>query len=337
MRPLVALLLLVLLQPAAALELDRDQQRQILSRLQRELSERYIEVTRVAPIIQAIEQFSRADDADLLAATTLSEKLTRVLRKFDQHLGVTWIDPDAVQRPVAGESWFSRLDRQNSGFRRIEILDGNIAYIEFWGFDQVSERSKSRLAAAMAATADTEALILDLRSNGGGSGEMVALISSYLLPTGVHLNSMYQRASDSATEFWTQGTVTGERRLDVPVYVLISGETFSAAEEFAYNLKHLKRATIIGEPSRGGANPWQFFELGMGFRAAIPIAKAVNPVTGGNWEGVGVEPDISATHEDALRMAHRAALETLRQRSQESRRREELQDILKMLPMPAVP
>ena len=219
-----------------------------------------------------------------------------------------------------GETWFAKLDRQNSGFKRIEVLDGNVGYVEFWGFDEVSERSAPRVAAVMAVIAGTDALIFDLRKNSGGSGDMVRLISSYLLPGEIHLNSFYWRASESTTEFWTLADVVGEKRPGVPVYVLTSKDTFSAAEEFAYNLKHLGRAEVVGESTKGGANPWQFFDLGDGFRAAIPIAKAINPVTLGNWEHVGVQPDQSVPAERALVVAYRSALTELRRTTDDPNR-----------------
>ena len=249
---------------------------------------------------------------DAASPAAVADLLTGELRRFDQHFGVQWNAPDGKASPPAGESWFAKLDRQNSGFRRAEVLEGNVGYIEFWGFDEVNERSMSRVAKAMAMVATTDALIFDLRQNGGGSGDMVRLLSSYLLPGGIHLNSFYWRASDSTTEFWTLERVDGEKRTSVPVYVLTSKDSFSAAEEFAYNLQHLGRAMIVGEVTKGGANPWQFFELGDGFRAGIPIAKAINPVTLGNWEHIGVQPDYPVAANDALAVAHRSALIVLR-------------------------
>lgn len=159
---------------------------------------------------------------------------------------------------------------------------------------------------------------------------MVRLISSYLLPGGIHLNSFYWRASDSTTEFWTLATIDGEKRVTVPVYVLTSKDTFSAAEEFAYNLKHLGRAKVVGEATKGGANPWQFFELGDGFRAAIPIAKAINPATLSNWEHVGVQPDQPIVAERALELAYRSALIELKQKTADPSRLLELDRALSM-------
>lgn len=297
---------------ATAEDMTADQKQRVVDRLAAEVSQRYVEVDKVPDIEHAISAIAKSRELrDAASPKAVAELLTRELHRFDHHFGVQWRAPDAGTRSPAGESWFAKLDRQNSGFRRVEIMDGNVGYIEFWGFDEVNERSTARVAQAMAMVASTDALIFDLRQNGGGSGDMVRLISSYLLPGGIHLNSFYWRSSDSTTEFWTLDRIAGEKRPSVLVYVLTSKDTFSAAEEFAYNLKHLNRAEIVGEATKGGANPWQFYELGDGFRAGLPIAKAINPVTLHNWEHVGVQPDQPVPAEDALEVAYRSALTVL--------------------------
>jgi len=141
---------------------------------------------------------------------------------------------------------------------------------------------------------------------------MVQLISSYLFKTRTHLNSIYWKPSNTTKEHWTLGNVGGMQGSDVQTYALNSNETFSAAEEFSYNLKQLYRAKIIGESTRGGANPWQQFDLGNGFNAAIPVARAINPITKTNWEHVGVQPDVKVAAKDAFDTAYQFALSTLK-------------------------
>jgi len=317
---------------AAASEMSTGDKHRLVKQLRVELRERYVLIDKIPEIEAALTEFAASSAfAALTTRTAVAERLTEVLRRSDHHLGVQWLAAPEAQRPRAGMSWFDRLDRQNSGFRRIEWLDGNIGYVEFWGFDEINERSTARVAEAMAVVAETDALIFDLRRNGGGSGEMVALISSYLLPGGVHLNSFYWRATDTTSKTHTREEIAGKRLLDVPVYVLTSAETFSAAEEFAYDLKHLGRATLVGEPTRGGANPWQWFELGDGFRAGIPVATAVNPVTRSNWERVGVQPDVPSSRAAALETAHRLALERLQQTASSESRRSEIAQALSAL------
>jgi C-terminal processing protease CtpA/Prc len=158
--------------------------------------------------------------------------------------------------------------------------------------------------------ANTHALIIDLRQNHGGDPEMIALLSSYLFDQKpVHLNSLYWRDNDSSQQFWTLPYVPGKRfGKEKPVYVLTSGETFSGAEEFTYNLKNLKRATIIGESTGGGAHPGGVYRLGTHFEVFIPNGRAINPISGTNWEGTGVQPDITMPREEAFKAAYNMAL-----------------------------
>lgn len=152
------------------------------------------------------------------------------------------------------------------------------------------------------------ALLIDLRNNGGGSGEMVQLISSYFLQPSTHLNSIYSRETGTQRDFYTFEVEDGTSLLSMPVFILVSGETFSAAEEFAYNFKHLNRAILIGEATKGGANPWMYYPLDNGFRIGIPMAKAINPKTLSNWETVGVKPNVIAKHDSAFDVAYKLAL-----------------------------
>ena len=143
----------------------------------------------------------------------------------------------------------------NFGFEKVERLKGNVGYIDLRGFTP-AEFSAETIVAAMNFVANTDALIFDLRQNGGGDPATVALLSSYLFgPEPVHLNSLYWREGDTTHQWWTLPFVPGKRYAGKDVYVLTSKRTFSAAEEFTYNLKNLKRATIIGETTGGGAHP----------------------------------------------------------------------------------
>src|SRR6185295_4025347 len=124
----------------------------------------------------------------------------------------------------------------------------------------------------------------------------------------VHLNDLYWRASDATQQFWTLSYVPGRRYVNKDVYVLTSGRTFSAAEEFSNNLKTLKRATIVGETTGGGANPGGMARLSDHFAAFVPTGRAINPITKTNWEGTGVEPDVKVPKEQALKTAYIMAL-----------------------------
>ena len=240
-------------------------------------------------------------------AAALTKHLNEVLH--DAHFGVRYSAeklPVRVKRdkPSADEIASSAvLERQyNGGFEKVERLPGNIGYIEVRSF-AFPRRGYDAAVAAMAFVADTDALIIDIRRNGGGEPDMVAALSSYFFAEPVHLNDLYWRAGDTTRQYWTLPGVPGERYVDREIFVLIGKHTGSAAEEFAYNLKQLKRATLIGEGTWGGANPGEVFHLGDHFGAFIPTGRAINPISKTNWEGTGVTPDIEAPADDALRIA----------------------------------
>lgn len=204
----------------------------------------------------------------------------------------------------------------NFGFVAIERLPGNIGYLNLRTFAPLALEdepiARDAAAAAMCALVGSSAIIFDVRDNNGGDPRTVQFLLSYLFgDEPVHLNSIYNRVEDETTEFWTLADIPGDRMPDVPVYVLTSSATFSAAEEFAYDLQAQERATIVGEVTGGGANPVAGFPINGTLMATIPTGMAINPVTGTNWEGVGVHPDVAATATEALETAHLLALENL--------------------------
>ncbi|MBC7897224.1 MAG: S41 family peptidase, partial [Cytophagaceae bacterium] len=189
-----------------------------------------------------------------------------------------------------------------------EVLAGNVGYVELLSFAYQPNEIADAVASAMTKVADTDALIFDVRANGGGSPDAVRLISSYIFgPKPVHLNSLYFRPANQTTHFYTMATVAGKRfGPDKPVYVLTSRRTFSAAEEFTYNLQSLKRATIVGDTTGGGAHPGGMQRLPAGFAVFVPSGRAINPITLTNWEGTGVRPTIAVPSDSALDVALRA-------------------------------
>ena len=205
-------------------------------------------------------------------------------------------DPEVKARTA---KW---LRSENCGFLRVERLEGNIGYIKFNMFgepDVCGDTAK----AAMALVADTNAIVFDVRDNGGGNPSLLAILASYLFHDRTHLNDIYMRPTKVTKEFWTNPSLPGAKSDKKPVYVLTSKRTFSCAEEFTYDLKTLKRATIVGETTGGGAHPSRFARLDDHFGLIIPFARAINPITKTDWEGVGVEPDVKVDAKDALEKA----------------------------------
>lgn len=203
----------------------------------------------------------------------------------------------------------SQMDAQNCGFEKADRLEGNIGYIKF-DFFADPELCGPTATAAMNFVAGTRALIVDMRENGGGSPAMVAYVSSYLFDDSTHLNDLWERKSGATTQYWTKPSVPGRKfGGQKPIFVLTSSRTFSGAEEFSYNLKSLKRATLIGETTGGGAHPVSGRRINEHFVIGVPEARAINPITHTNWEGVGVEPDVKVSASEALSTAIKLAME----------------------------
>ncbi|WP_141734302.1 S41 family peptidase [Oligoflexus tunisiensis] len=263
-------------------------------------------------------RYQSIDDPQVLA-NTLKEDLIAVSK--DKHINLFFMEKapqNPEQSPEAQAKEVAAMEADNFGFKKLEILAGNIGYIDLRGF-LPAEYGGATAVAAMNYMANTRALIFDLRNNGGGSPSMIQLLTSYLLAQPTHLNSFYVRKTDSHEQFWTSAHVEGKRYLDKEVYVLTSGGTFSAAEEFSYNLKNLKRATLVGETTGGGAHPVNFHYLkDIKFGAMIPFGRAINPITKTNWEGTGVEPHVKVSKEEALMRAHTMALQNLLQKSKDA-------------------
>jgi C-terminal processing protease CtpA/Prc len=290
----------------------------VINNLLKELNDGYIfpDVAKKMEADVRARQKNKEYDA-LGSSRDFAKKLTEDLQAIsrDKHLRVRFsIDPIPVRQdrkePTEQEkaefAWF--MKRINYGFNKIERLDGNIGLIDLRGFtDEVG--GADTVAAAMAFLANTDAIIFDLRENGGGNPAMIALISSYLFgDKPVHLNDLYFREGSRTEEFWTKPERAARKFPDKDIYVLTSNYTFSGAEEFSNNLKVLKRATIIGETTGGGANPGDSVRLNEHFNVFVPVGRAVNPVTKTNWEGTGVEPDVKVPKELALKTAYVMAL-----------------------------
>ena len=260
-------------------------------------------------------------------ATVLTTHLQEVSK--DKHLRILY-NPAGItgaQQPTTDEDRVRRAAaerRNNYGLHRVERLDGNVGYIELRGFSG-SQEAGGAVTAAMNLLANTDALVFDLRRNGGGSPVTIGFISSYLFDKRVHLNDFYVRETGRRQSFHTSETVDGRRYGESkPVYILTSNRTFSAAEEFTYNLKHLKRAVIVGETTGGGAHPGGVRRITDHFGIWLPSGRAINPVTGTNWEGVGIAPDLAVDPADALRAAHLDALRKKRASATDPEHRNEL-------------
>lgn len=309
--------------------LDGDQRAAIVDKIAEALQEVYVFPDVAQQMDDHVHGQLRGgayDAIDSLPAFT--DRLTEDLQSIshDLHLRVRPIPPrDISEEQTLDEDEVRRrrlaqARAANFGFEKLEILAGNVGYLDLRGF-LPAEYGGATAIAAMNFLANADALIVDLRQNGGGSPSMIQLISSYFFAEPVHLNSFYIRREDKMDQFWTQAWVAGPKLTEVPIWVLTSGRTFSAAEEFTYNLKNLERATIVGETTGGGAHPVDnhtFPELGV--QMSLPFGRAVNPITETNWEGTGIEPHVAVPADQALTVAHRDALAKLRDAAEDPER-----------------
>jgi hypothetical protein len=254
-----------------------------------------------------------ADVADFTAQ--LTEDFQAV--SHDLHLRVqVELPPSAEEEedPAIAQERQRRFDRfRNHNFQEAVRLPGNVGYLKFDGFGR-SPEAMATAVAAMNFLSNSDALIIDLTENGGGSPSMIQLLTTYLVHERTHLNSFYVRATDDMRQFWTLPYAPGPSMADIPVYVLTSRRTFSAAEEFTYNLKNLERATIVGETTGGGAHPvnGHFFAFPeYHITMSLPFGRAINPITGTNWEGTGIEPHLACSKAEAKDTAYLNALEAL--------------------------
>ena len=203
------------------------------------------------------------------------------------------------------------MERMNCGFKKAEILEGNIGYLKFDFFADPGICGPT-VVAAMNFLANVDAAIFDLRENGGGDPKMVAFVSSYLFAERTHLNDLWTRKGDVTEQYWTDPYVPGKRLNGKPAFVLTSKNTFSGGEEFTNNLKVLKRATIVGETTGGGAHPVRGHRITEHFGISVPFARAINPITHTNWEGTGVAPDEKVDASQALEVAIKLATERIK-------------------------
>jgi hypothetical protein len=318
--------------------------REIAAKALELLRENYVFPELAGQVAAAVEARLAAGEYDNLDEIALTDLLTEHLREVsgDKHLAVrlgggpgprrepgpergpergpghTVGRPDGDKRDRADDEpadpearrlkmrQMGRLD--NFGIHRVERLDGNIGYLDLRRVP-MPENAGPAIAAAMELVCGTNALIIDMRRNGGGSPDGAAVWCSYLLPEKpAHLNDIFHADTGETRQFWSLPYLPGTRYLDRPVYLLTSARTFSGGEDICYTLQALGRAEVIGETTGGGAHPTRPFPISAAVHIAIPFARSINPVTGTNWQGTGVVPDTQVAADEAYRVAYIKAL-----------------------------
>ncbi|MBK8791841.1 MAG: S41 family peptidase [Holophaga sp.] len=322
MRPLLLFPILIstLVAQVPSVPVTPAQRSAVVEALAKALKERYVFPEVGEKVAKALSEKAKTGAYDTASfAPEFAEALHKDLRELgkDGHFRVRFMPdfqagPEEERAPTEKEVEEMRLQAARNGFgiARTEILPGNVGYLDVRGFPP-TEFAGPAISSALALLSGTDALVLDLRQNGGGSPDCVAYLVSHFFAVGDerHINDIYSRAQNSTRQFWTSPTVSP--RYTKPMWILTSGFTFSGGEECAYDFQTQKRATLVGEITGGGANPGDMVPLTHGFVTFIPTGRAVNPVTKTNWEHVGVVPELKTPAADALRVAHLEALKVL--------------------------
>ena len=290
-----------------------EEQSEVVDAVVRHLAEDYVDAEVGQQAAAGLQSLARSGELDgLPEGEPFAQRLSAALQSLtsDGHLNVEYSDAPIDPEPEPDASWSAaQMERWygahiNFGVQAVERLNGNVGYLDLRVFAPLDMGGET-LVAAMNVLANMNALVIDLRRNGGGMGDAADLVASYLFEAERQpLTGVYDRPSDTLTQRFTQPFVPGKRfGGKKPVYVLISEKTFSAAEALAYNLQALERAVIVGETSGGGAHPFDYLPVTDHYVLWSVTARSVNPVTGGNWQGVGVTPDIEVVADSALEAA----------------------------------
>jgi len=315
-----------------ALAAEQPSGREIVAKAMELLRANYVFPDQAERAAAAIEARLEAGEYDDLDEITLTSLVTEHLQELtgDRHLrmglGGPGPGPGPGREPGPGRGPRQEPDREpdkpparekmrrmgrldNFGIRRVERLDGNVGYIDLRRM-AVAANAGPAITAAMELVAGTYALLIDMRHNGGGAPDGVVFWCSYLFgeePT--HLNDIFRADTGETRQFWALPYVPGTRYPDQPVFLLTSARTFSGGEDLCYTLQALGRAEVVGETTGGGAHPTRPFPVSAAVHIAVPFARSVNPVTGTNWQGTGVVPDVAVAAEQAYDVAYARALE----------------------------
>ena len=309
------------LRPRPQVVVDGAMRTQAVDTLVAKLNDHYVFPDKARQMEAVLRQRQQEGKYDGTAdGEGLAQQLTGDLRgvAHDLHMSV-WFSPrpvppdDAIRPPPASQAeWEERTNlvmrllmrhKANGSVEQVDHLSPNIGYLKLSGFPP-DFLMADKYAAVMDELADTDGLIVDLRDNRGGVPQTVALLVSYFVDGRTRLNDIWDRNTGISTQQWTQEELGGKRYGGKkPVLILAGSGTMSAGEDFAYTMQALKRATVIGERTWGGAHPARPYRLGEHFLAVIPSRRTISPITHTNWEGVGVIPDVAATPDKALAVA----------------------------------
>jgi retinol-binding protein 3 len=340
----ITILLLLLSSFAFAQEkvlIDAKTKKEVVNKVAKIMQEKYVFADIGEKMAKHILQLDKKCAYDSFSEVKpFCTKLTSDLREIsnDKHIFVFYSPEETYQVKAFKKNLpeeeikkindlsFENDRRKNFGFRKVEILDGNIGYLDLQYFAS-ADIFEEKLIGVMNFLSNTNAVIIDLRENGGGQGS--SLFPSYFFPPEkIDLGCAFCRDTTLNSHSWTQLNIPGKRLPDIELYILTSLKTFSAAEGFAYTMQSLKRAVLVGETTKGGAHPIDVLIVKGDILTQFSICDSYNPITKSNWEGTGVKPDIKVKSEDALNTAYITALEHIIEKTSDIEYKKELELLL---------
>jgi hypothetical protein len=325
-------------QQSVTMKLDSKQRESIITDVNRLLNQYYVYSETAAKMAELTtnrlrnggydklvdpSEFAHAVYEDLFSVS--KDKHLNFIFAPEQALGIQKLESDDEKgKEEIRQRFLAESRRDNFGFRKVERLAGNVGYLDFHFFASAAQAAPTATA-ALGFLANCDAIIIDLRQNGGGDPTQIQFISSYFFDNPTHLNDIYNRSENRTENYWTLPYVPGPKLEKADLYVLTSSNTFSGAEEFSYNMKNLKRATLIGETTGGGAHPVEQKVVKNQFVLGVPYERAINPITKTNWEGTGVTPDVAIPADQAFDKAYEIALEKLAEKAKDPQKKAEVE------------
>jgi len=296
---------------------DADAREAAINALAQIIEGEYFDAERAGDIADSLRETLADGGFDALdSPEALSGALSRRLYEEDRHFSVQYVGPEAVAAAMAGpatpapshgpstsapvDPW-AGLRAQNFGFAEVSILPGNVGYIRLNQFAPIAPSMETAMS-ALEFVAGTNGVIFDLRTNGGGAPAMVQFLTSHFLEPGggTLINTFVSRDYEYPQQMWSLPRHPAGHRPETPIVVLTSGRTGSAAEGFSYHMQAMERGLIVGETTVGAGNPGGQFLTEEGYSIFVSTGSARNPITGSNWEGTGVHPDVEVDAADAL-------------------------------------
>ena len=320
--------------------IDSQLRQRLVDNITRELLEKYVAPEKAGPIASHLRTKLQSGAYEKIeTANELALALTNDLRSAskDLHLLVTYNPTleralksaptlptaELPELPPTPEQ-LSRNRQSNYDFRKLEIMNGNVGYLELRSFVDLNQ-SKDTAAAAMNFLSNTDAVIIDLRRNPGGFINLEIFLASYFYGVDpVELLSRYHREGKVTIREWTLREVPGKRLQYVDLYILTSRETGSAGEGFSFILQQRQRAKIIGEQTSGAGYGNKEFPVGDGFVFYVSTFRQFDPRTGRGWQEAGVKPDVAVPSERALSVAHFEAIKNLADKTTDAARKQQL-------------